>query len=71
MVLQVHDELVLEVPKDDLKKVAKFVKDTMENIYQLPVPLVADMETGKNWGKLERLWFFSTTARILSALVKK
>lgn len=55
MVLQVHDELVLEVPKDDLKKVAKFVKDTMENIYQLPVPLVADMETGKNWGKLERL----------------
>lgn len=55
MVLQVHDELVLEVPKTDTKKVAKFVKDTMEDIYKLPVPLIADVEIGKNWGKLENL----------------
>ncbi len=55
MVLQVHDELVLEVPKDDLKPVAKFVKTTMENIYTLKVPLVADVEAGPNWNKLEKI----------------
>ncbi|MDP2812815.1 MAG: DNA polymerase, partial [bacterium] len=55
MVLQVHDELVLEVPQDDLKKVAEFVKNTMENIYKLPVPLTVDIESGKNWGQLETL----------------
>ncbi|RJQ34436.1 DNA polymerase I [Candidatus Parcubacteria bacterium] len=55
IVLQVHDELVIEVPKNDVEKVAKFVKESMENIYKLPVPLIADIEIGKNWGKLERL----------------
>jgi DNA polymerase-1 len=55
IVLQVHDELVLEVPQKDLKTVAKFVKTTMENIYKLPVPLTVDIESGKNWGELEDL----------------
>jgi len=55
IVLQVHDELVLEVPKNDVKKVAKFVKAAMENIHKLPVPLIADVEIGKNWGELEKL----------------
>lgn len=54
MILQVHDELVLEVPKDDLKKVAKYIKDTMENVYKLSVPLIVDLEAGKNWGNLEK-----------------
>lgn len=54
IVLQVHDELVLEVPKKDLKKVAKFTKTTMEKIYKLSVPLVVDLEIGKNWGNLEK-----------------
>jgi len=53
IVLQVHDELVLEVPTKDLKKVAKFVKQTMESVYKLKVPLTVDLETGRNWGKLE------------------
>lgn len=53
IVLQVHDELVLEVPKKELKNVAKFVKNTMESVYKLPVPLSVDLETGTNWGKLE------------------
>lgn len=55
MVLQVHDELVLEVPKSDLKVVAKFVKNTMENVYKLSVPLVVDIEVGPNWYKLEKI----------------
>lgn len=53
IVLQVHDELVLEVPQDELKKVAKFVKNTMESVYKLNVPLTVDLETGHNWGQLE------------------
>ena len=55
MVLQVHDELVLEVPKNELKKIARFVKETMEDVYKLSIPLVVDIETGPNWNKLEKL----------------
>lgn len=53
MVLQVHDELVFEVPEPELKKVAKFVKTTMEKVHKLPIPLIVDLEIGHNWGKLE------------------
>lgn len=53
LVLQVHDELVLEVADQDLGKVAEFVKNSMENIHRLIIPLVADIETGKNWGELK------------------
>ena len=53
IVLQVHDELVLEVPKKDLKKVAKLVKKSMESVYKLAVPLTVDLETGDNWGELK------------------
>jgi DNA polymerase I len=55
IVLQVHDELVLEVPKDSLKQVAEFVKTTMENIYKLSVPLTVDIEVGSTWGNLKKL----------------
>lgn len=55
LILQVHDELVLEVPKNDEKKVANFIKASMENIYTLTVPLVVDIESGDNWGNLEKI----------------
>lgn len=55
LVLQVHDELVLEVPEKDEKKVARFIKETMESIYKMPVPLVVDVESGQNWGVLEKI----------------
>lgn len=55
IILQVHDELVLEVPQKDLKKVANQVQKTMENIYQLPVPLKVDLEAGPNWGNLKKI----------------
>jgi DNA polymerase I len=51
MLLQVHDELVLEVPTKDVKKVAKLVRDKMENVYQLDVPIHVDVEAGVNWGE--------------------
>ena len=55
LLLQVHDEIVLEVPLADKNKVAKFVKEKMENIFTLSVPLIVDLEEGKNWGDLEKI----------------
>lgn len=49
MLLQVHDELVLEVPVQELDHVARLVKDCMENAFQLKVPLVASVKIGLNW----------------------
>jgi DNA polymerase-1 len=55
MILQVHDELVFEVPGKEIKKVAGFVKEAMEKVVKLKVPVVAEVEAGDNWGKMEKL----------------
>ncbi len=49
MLLTVHDEIVIEVPESKAKKVAGIVKETMENIYPLAVPLAVDTHWGKSW----------------------
>lgn len=49
MIMQVHDELVFDVSKDELKEVYKIVKDGMENVIKLKVPVEAHMEVGENW----------------------
>jgi len=49
MTLQVHDELVLETPERELRRVAELVKETMEGAYTLDAPLKVDMEYGPNW----------------------
>jgi len=49
MLLQVHDELVFEVPPEELEAVQKVVKRDMENAAVLSVPLVVDIGTGANW----------------------
>ncbi len=49
MILQVHDELIFNVKKDELEKVKKIVIDIMENTYKLSVPLKVDVEIGNNW----------------------
>ena len=49
VLLQVHDELVLEVTEAEKAKVAKIVEQEMENAVKLQVPLVAEVATGKNW----------------------
>jgi DNA polymerase-1 len=53
MLLQVHDELVLECPEDEIIQTAQVVKRVMENAYQLSIPLVTDARCGKNWGEME------------------
>ena len=55
MILQVHDELVFEVPQNDLKKVAEFVQKTMEKIYELRAPIAVEVEVGENWGELKKI----------------
>ncbi|MFA6198301.1 MAG: DNA polymerase I [Patescibacteria group bacterium] len=55
MILQVHDELVFEVPQDETKKVARYIQDAMENIYTLKVPIKVEIDAGPNWGELSEV----------------
>jgi len=49
MILQVHDELVFEVRPDELEEVTSLVKDEMEQVVKLKVPVSVNLKTGKNW----------------------
>jgi len=52
MTLQIHDELVFEVPESLLESSIAIIRDGMENIYQLNLPLTTKVSTGSNWGEL-------------------
>jgi DNA polymerase-1 len=49
MLLTVHDELVFEVPPDELKPVSRLVRKTMEGVWKLKVPLKINISHGQNW----------------------
>ncbi|HKP85962.1 MAG TPA: DNA polymerase, partial [Blastocatellia bacterium] len=49
MILQVHDELLIEVPKAEVERARKVVREEMESVYPLAVPLVVDIGIGQNW----------------------
>ena len=49
ILVQVHDELVFDVPNNEVEIVIPIIKDTMENIYKMNVPLKVDIEYGKDW----------------------
>jgi DNA polymerase-1 len=49
MILQVHDELLLEVPNTEIDRTTEVVRVEMESVYPLAVPLVADVGVGNNW----------------------
>ena len=49
MILQVHDELVFDVPKSEVESLSKIVIDKMQNAMKLNVPVVVDSSTGNNW----------------------
>ena len=53
LLLQVHDELVLEVPEAELAQIATLVKDEMSGAYELVVPLKVDVKIGQNWYEME------------------
>ncbi len=52
MVLQVHDELLFEVPTDETAEIEELVRAEMEGVVKLNVPLVADLGFGANWRDL-------------------
>jgi len=49
MVLQVHDELLFDVHKDEVEEIREMVKEKMENAIPMNVPIVVETGTGKNW----------------------
>jgi DNA polymerase I len=51
LLLQVHDELIVEAPKANVNTVAEIIHETMEGAYKLAVPLVAEVGIGENWLK--------------------
>jgi len=53
MILQVHDELVLEVPDKEVDEVGKLVRTIMEGAYKLDAALKVDIKTGRHWGEME------------------
>jgi len=53
MLLQVHDELVFEVPEEEVDTMKRLVAERMENVYELKVPLKVDVGVGPNWRDLE------------------
>jgi DNA polymerase I len=51
ILLQVHDELIIEIPESEYKEISVITKDIMENITKLNVPLLVDIDYGKSWGE--------------------
>ncbi len=49
LVLQIHDELLLEVPKEEEEEVKKMLKNAMERVVELSVPLIAEVSTADDW----------------------
>ncbi len=54
LLLQIHDELLFELPQHELKEFTKKIKHTMEHAIELDVPLKVNTTTGKNWGELDK-----------------
>ena len=55
MILQIHDELLFEVSKKEKEALVKIVKEKMENVVKLLVPLVVHLKEGKNWGEMREI----------------
>ena len=54
MNLQIHDELIFDVPKNELAQVFEIVKNKMENVVELHVPLTVDINYGENWYECDK-----------------
>ena len=55
LILQVHDELMLECPPAELEDTRRLVQETMENAVSISIPLTTEARSGPNWGALEAL----------------
>ncbi len=52
MILQIHDELIFEVPEGELNSISGLVKDRMEGVIELRVPVVVNIKSGRNWAEV-------------------
>ena len=53
MILQVHDDLLLESPREEAEQAAALLREVMTGAMALTVPLKVDVKTGRNWGEME------------------
>ena len=51
MILQIHDELIFEIPDEEIPSFQKLVKEKMENVLKLSIPIEVHIAVGKNWGE--------------------
>ena len=49
MILQIHDEIIIDAKKEEVNVLEKIVKETMENVVSLNVPLKAEISIGTDW----------------------
>jgi len=53
MILQVHDELIFELPREELEEMKVLARDVMSSALELSVPLKVDLKMGSNWGEMD------------------
>ena len=53
LLLQIHDELILESPPEELERLEEMIREEMAKVLELRVPLKVDVKTGKNWAECE------------------
>jgi DNA polymerase-1 len=52
MLLQIHDELIFEVPEEEIEEMKSLVTELMPQVIKLSVPVKIDIKLGKNWGEM-------------------
>jgi len=55
LILQIHDELIFDVPEDECDSVSVFIREYMENVWELAVPIRVNLKVGNNWGQMQTL----------------
>jgi DNA polymerase I len=53
LLLQVHDELIFEVPEDEINEIRNLAIKVMSEAIELSIPIKVDTKTGMNWGQME------------------
>ena len=53
MIIQIHDELVFDVLKEEMEEFVDLTRDKMENVLELDVPIKVDIKKGQNWLEME------------------
>ncbi|MFA5363108.1 MAG: DNA polymerase I [Candidatus Omnitrophota bacterium] len=56
MILQIHDELLFDVPRTEMQAVAGLIREKMEHVFELDVPVRVDIKMGKNWLEMEEFY---------------